>query len=53
MLSRKRSLTENPDIEIFQKEMETKRKKKKKQKVKQRKKTERKKKFNRGPVTAK
>ena len=29
MLSRKRSLTENPDIEIFQKEMETKRKKKK------------------------
>ena len=52
MLSRKRSLTENPDIEIFQKEMETKRKKKK-QKVKQRKKTERKKKFNRGPVTAK
>ena len=52
MLSRKRSLTENPDIEIFQKEMDTKIKKKK-QKVKQRKKTERKKKFNRGPVTAK
>ena len=56
MQNRKRSLTENTDIEIFQKEMGTKRKKKKRKKshkIKHRKKTERKKKINRGPVTAK
>ena len=35
MQNRKRSLTENTDIEIFQKEMGKKRKKKKKKKIPQ------------------